>query len=229
MRYPQDTLPWSKVAVAGLVCLSLAIAGCQQLQASEDSTPSSATDVAQANAPVRVGSPAPDFTATDSNGNTVKLSDYKGKVVVLEWTNHDCPFVRKHYNSNNMQELQTEATSQDVAWLSIISSAPGKQGYVEAEKANELTASRNASPTAVLLDPEGSVGRLYSARTTPHLFVIDREGTLQYMGAIDDTPTADKADVETATNYVQPAIASVLSGEAVATAVTQPYGCSVKY
>ncbi|HKJ74417.1 MAG TPA: thioredoxin family protein [Alphaproteobacteria bacterium] len=177
----------------------------------------------------RIGQKAPDFAATDSYGNTVHLSDFKGKTVVLEWTNHQCPFVRKHYSTGNMQAHQKAATSEGVVWLSIISSAPGKQGYVTAEQANELTREREAAPTRVLLDPKGTIGHLYDARTTPDMYVIDAKGTLRYMGAIDDTPTANPDDLKTAQSYVTPAITAVLSGGKVDPAVTRPYGCSVKY
>lgn len=179
--------------------------------------------------PIRVGQPAPDFTGVDSNGKTHRLSDFKGKVVVLEWTNHQCPFVRKHYESGNMQKLQKQATGNGVVWLSVISSASGQEGYVNGTQANELTKSRGASPTAVLLDPDGKIGRLYSARTTPHIFVITSNGTLAYMGAIDSISSANKADIAKAKNYVSAALDKVLKGQQVDTTVTQPYGCSVKY
>lgn len=178
---------------------------------------------------VKIGAPAPNFTAVDSNGKNHNLSDFKGKTVVLEWTNHDCPFVKKHYETNNMQKLQKSATAQGVIWLSIISSAPGQQGFVNGAKANELTKSRNAAPTAVILDPDGKLGRLYGARTTPHMFVIAPNGNLAYMGAIDDKPSANKDDVATAKNFVAEALSAIKAGKPVATATTQPYGCSVKY
>ncbi len=177
----------------------------------------------------RVNEPAPDFTGVDSNGVSHTLSDYKGKVVVLEWTNHECPFVGKHYSSGNMQDLQAEATAKDVVWLSIVSSAPGQQGHVDGPEANAQTTRRDASPTAVILDPDGTIGRSYGARTTPHMYVIDSEGTLRYAGGIDNIPSADPADIASAENYVRPAIASLLSGESVEVATSQPYGCSVKY
>jgi hypothetical protein len=176
-----------------------------------------------------IGKPAPDFTATDSNGKTVKLSEQRGKIVVLEWTNHDCPFVKKHYGSGNMQALQREAGQQGIVWWSVISSAPGKQGNVTPQEANELTRSRQAAPSAVLLDPEGSIGKLYGARTTPHMYIIDPQGRLVYMGAIDDKPSTNLADVATATNYVRSALQALRQGQPVEPAVTQPYGCSVKY
>lgn len=180
-------------------------------------------------AAAQVGKPAPNFTGTDSNGKAVKLSDFKGKVVVLEWTNHDCPFVRKHYDTSNMQKLQQQATSKGVIWLSVISSAPGKQGAVSPAKANELTTSRKASPTAVILDPKGTIGQLYGARTTPHIYIIDKQGILQYNGALDSIPSADKADVPKATNYVSSALTNILAGRPANPATTTPYGCSVKY
>jgi len=187
------------------------------------------TDTISAATEVKIGAPAPNFTATDSNGKNHNLTDFKGKTVVLEWTNHDCPFVKKHYETNNMQKLQKSATSQGVIWLSIVSSAPGQQGFVNGAKANELTKSRNASPTAVILDPDGKIGKLYGARTTPHMFVIAPNGNLAYMGAIDDKPTANKDDVATAKNFVAEALTAIKAGKPVAVATTQPYGCSVKY
>ncbi|MBI1212770.1 MAG: redoxin domain-containing protein [Alphaproteobacteria bacterium] len=176
-----------------------------------------------------VGQPAPEFTAVDSNGASHSLADFKGKIVVLEWTNAECPYTRKHYDSGNMQKLQEDATHAGVVWLSIISSAPGKQGYVTGAEANQLTISRKAHPSAVLLDPAGAIGREYEARTTPQMFVIDRAGVLRYMGAIDDKPVASPASLAGARNYVRAALASVEAGKPVAVASTEPYGCSVKY
>lgn len=182
-----------------------------------------------ARATPEVGRPAPDFSAADSRGQVHRLADYRGRTVVLEWTNHDCPYVRKHYGSGNMQALQREAAGQGVVWLSVISSAPGKQGHVGGAEADRLTGGRNAAPKAVLLDPEGSVGRLYGAKTTPHMYVIDAKGTLVYMGGIDDRATADPADIAGARNYVRAALAEVKAGRPVTDAATRPYGCSVKY
>jgi peroxiredoxin len=176
-----------------------------------------------------IGQPAPEFTAADTKGVSHSLSDFRGKTVVLEWTNHDCPYVKKHYDTGNMQALQKDATSDGVVWLSVISSAPGKQGYLSAEEADAMTAKRDAAPTAVLLDPEGTVGKAYSARTTPHMFVIDPEGTLVYMGGIDDRPTSSKADVEGARNYVREALTALDSGQDVPQSTSRPYGCSIKY
>ncbi len=182
-----------------------------------------------ASAAPEVGKAAPGFTGTDTAGKTWSLAELKGKPVILEWTNHDCPYVVKHYESGNMQALQREATEAGYVWLSVISSAPGKQGHVSGEQAEELTETRNAAPTAVLLDGEGSIGKAYGARTTPHMFVIDQDGTLAYMGGIDDKATTKLADVEGSENYVRLAMADLASGQPVANAVTRPYGCSVKY
>jgi peroxiredoxin len=175
------------------------------------------------------GQPAPAFSAVDSKGQTHKLADFKGKVVVLEWTNHDCPYVQKHYSSANMQKLQKQAKDAGVVWLSVISSAPGEQGQVDGAKANELTASRGAAPTAVLLDPQGTIGKAYDARTTPHMYVIDARGVLRYAGGIDSVASTKPADIEKADPYFKTALESVLKGGEVAQAVTRPYGCSVKY
>jgi peroxiredoxin len=182
-----------------------------------------------ATAAVKVGEPAPGFTGIDSDGQTQRLSDYRGRTVVLEWTNHDCPYVRKHYSAGNMQRQQREATERGVVWLSVISSAPGKQGYVSPAEANRLTASREAHPSAVVLDERGDIGRLYGAVTTPHMYVIDEGGVLRYMGGIDSLPTSNPADIPKATQYVEVALQEVLSGQSVSTPVTRPYGCSVKY
>lgn len=177
----------------------------------------------------KVGEPAPAFTATDSRGESVQLADYRGKFVVLEWTNHECPFVRKHYESGNMQSLQKQATAEGAVWLSVISSAPGKQGQVDGKGADALTASRKAAPSAVLLDPPGAVGRLYEAKTTPHMFIVDPKGTLVYMGGIDSIPSADADDIAKARPYVKVALAEAMAGKPVSEAVTKPYGCAVKY
>ncbi len=178
----------------------------------------------------QINQPAPDFTGTDSNGDTFTLSeDAAGKRVILEWTNHDCPYVRKHYETENMQTLQQEAAERDTMWVTIISSAEGKQGHVSGQKANELTTSRNASPDLVLLDPGGDIGRLYDAKTTPHMFVIDEEGIVRYMGAIDDNSSSRKSTVENARNYVRAAMVELDAGTDVTDQVTTPYGCSVKY
>jgi peroxiredoxin len=180
-------------------------------------------------AAARVGEPAPGFTLPATTGGTASLEAYRGKVVVLEWTNHDCPYVRKHYESGNMQALQKETTGQGVVWLTIISSAPGEEGHVNPAQANALTAKRSAAPTAVLLDPPGTVGRMYGATNTPHMYVIDPAGKLVYAGAIDDRPTTRKGDIAGANNYVRAALQAVAAGQPVKTPVTRAYGCTVKY
>jgi peroxiredoxin len=180
-------------------------------------------------AAVQIGQSAPDFTAKDSKGNPVRLSQYHGKTVVLEWTNADCPYTRKHYTSGNMQSVQTLVQKTGVVWLTVISSAPGKQGYVDGPAADALTQSRGAAPTAVLLDSSGTVGRLYGAKTTPHMFVIDKNGALQYMGGIDSIATTDVSDIAHAEPYLKEAMLAVAQGSPVAHPVTRPYGCSIKY
>jgi len=177
----------------------------------------------------RVGEPAPDFTGVDTQGKTHRLADYRGKTVVLEWTNHDCPYVRKHYGAGNLQEQQREAAAQGVIWLSVISSAPGQQGHVSPAEADELTRSRKAAPHAVLLDPEGRIGRAYEAKTTPHMYIIDEAGKLVYLGGIDSLATADPADIPKATQYVRVALKERAAGQPISAPVTRPYGCSVKY
>ena len=177
----------------------------------------------------KVGEPAPAFTISATTGNSVSLADQRSKIVVLEWTNHDCPYVRKHYESGNMQTLQKEITGQGVVWLTVISSSPGTQGYVTSKQADELTSTRKASPTAVLLDPTGVAGRAYGATNTPHMYVIDKSGLLVYAGAIDDRPTTRRSDVQGAHNYVRAALDDVAAGRPVKTPVTRAYGCTVKY
>jgi len=184
---------------------------------------------AWAAAVAKVGEAAPGFTSTATTGKGVSLADQRGKIVVLEWTNHDCPYVRKHYESGNMQTLQKEITGQGVIWLTLISSSPGTQGYVTAKQADELTSTRKANPTAVLLDPSGMVGRAYGATNTPHMYVVDKSGLLVYAGAIDDRPTTRPSDVPGAHNYVRAALDDVAAGRPVKTPVTRAYGCTVKY
>jgi peroxiredoxin len=184
---------------------------------------------AAARAQATVGQPAPSFSAPDQTGATRSLDAYKGKWVVLEWVNHECPFVMKHYGSGNMQKTQAAAEAKGAVWLSVNSSAPGKQGAMDGKLATSLTSQKHATPTAVLLDPEGKVGRAYGAKTTPHMFVIDPKGTIVYAGAIDDKPSTDQADVPGATNFVLAALDEAMAGKPVSVASTQPYGCSVKY
>ena len=182
-----------------------------------------------ANAAAIVGRAAPGFELRDAAGETVRLDAYKGKYVVLEWVNFQCPFVGKHYGSGNMQELQKKYTGKGVAWLSICSSAPGKQGHVTGAEAKELVKEKDAAPSRFLLDPNGAVGKAYGAKTTPHMFVIDPKGRVVYNGAIDDKPSTRPADIATAKNYLVLALDAAMAGKKIATAATQPYGCSVKY
>lgn len=177
-----------------------------------------------------VGQTAPAFSVADCCGKKVSLSDYKGKFVVLEWTNHECPFVVKHYSSGNMQALQKEYTGKGVVWLSVISSAPGQQGYVkDMDQAMKLTEDRKASPTHVLVDSDGAVGKTYGAKTTPHMFVINPAGKVVYAGAIDDKKSTDSKDIASSKNYVKAALDEAMAGKPVTTASSTPYGCSVKY
>jgi peroxiredoxin len=178
---------------------------------------------------VEVGQPAPDFSLPDTNGQTRHLSQYKGKWVVLEWYQPDCPFVRKHYGSGNMQALQKEFTAKGVVWLSIDSSAPGEEGNYPADKLNQIASSQGVARTALLLDPDGKVGHAYGAKTTPDMYIINPEGKLVYEGAIDSKPTTLVADLKVATNYVKVALDDSMNGKSVPQTVTRPYGCSVKY
>ncbi len=184
---------------------------------------------APASEPAAVDTPAPAFTLRDANGGTHSLDEFQGKFVVLEWVNFDCPFVRKHYGSGAMQDLQRTMTARGIVWLSICSSAPGKQGYFEGDELKERIATEHSSPTAYLLDPEGTVGKLYNAKTTPHMFVIDPKGTLIYAGGIDNMATTDKGDIARATNYVTAALQEATAGKPVEVKTTRSYGCSVKY
>ncbi|HEV2556559.1 MAG TPA: thioredoxin family protein [Bosea sp. (in: a-proteobacteria)] len=184
---------------------------------------------ALAQSAARIGAPAPAFEAVDADGKTRKLSEFAGKTVILEWTNHDCPYVRKHYTSATMQTLQKDMAKEGVVWLSVISSPVGEQGHVDGARANELTRSRDAAPAAVLLDPNSKVARAYGATTTPHMYIIDGKGTLAYMGAIDDKPSASAASIEGAKSYVRQAVAELKAGKPVSEASTKAYGCAVKY
>jgi peroxiredoxin len=176
-----------------------------------------------------VGDPAPSFSVQGADGQTHSLDEYKGKYVVLEWLNHECPYVKKHYETGNMQSLQKDLTGQGIVWLSVISSTPGSQGHATAEAATEKAKTHGAAPTAILLDEKGEVGRAYEAKVTPHMFVIGPDGKLLYKGAIDDKPTFDKDTVADAKNYVRQAVAEAQAGKPVTEASTTPYGCSVKY
>ena len=180
---------------------------------------------------IETDSEAPNFELTDTYGNKVSLASFKGKKVVLEWTNHGCPFVAKHYKTKNMQSTQELAKSENVVWLSIISSAPGTQGFVSSEEANELTVSRNASPSHVLFDTSGEVGRIFEAKTTPHMYIIDKQGLMRYQGAIDDAGGRGfmSKDLLKAKNYVKEGLSKLLTDQEITSPVTKPYGCSVKY
>ncbi|MGE0046226.1 MAG: thioredoxin family protein [Hyphomonadaceae bacterium] len=182
-----------------------------------------------ADAAVETGAPAPNFTLRDAQGNTRTLAEFSGRTIVLEWTNRDCPYVRKHYNSGNMQRIQREATGDGAVWLTVLSSAPGEQGYLQGPAAAAHVQAVNAAPTAFLLDPEGTMGHAYGARTTPHMFIINPEGRVVYQGAIDDRPSANPRSLEGAHNYVEAALEDLAAGRAIRTAETQAYGCSVKY
>lgn len=183
----------------------------------------------QAQAAVETGAPAPNFSVHDASGATRTLAEFHGRTVVLEWTNNGCPYVRKHYDSGNMQTLQQEATAAGVVWLQVISSAPGEQGYLDGPGALARVQTDNAHPTATLLDPTGAMGHAYGARNTPHMFMINGEGRLVYQGAIDDHASARPSTIQGANNYVRAALADVAAGRPVAVAETTPYGCSVKY
>ena len=209
------TIARRRVFAFALYCAAALVAGC--------------ASVGSAAAQARLGAAAPAFTLTDSNGGVRSLAAFKGKTVVLEWTNHECPYVGKHYRGNNMQALQKKWTGKGVVWLSIISSAPGREGYVSPQQANKLTAERGAAPTAVLFDPSGKVGRAYGARATPHMYVISGEGLLVYMGGIDDQPSARLEDLKIARNFVDQALTEIAQGKPVSAGTSRAYGCSVKY
>jgi hypothetical protein len=176
-----------------------------------------------------VGQPAPDFVLKDAAGKTVKLSDYRGKVVVLEWTNPGCPFVRKHYDSGNMAVTQQDAVAKGAVWLSINSTEKGSYDYLEPAKLVAWQKERKVQPTATLMDEEGVAGKAYGARTTPHMYIVDPQGRLAYVGGIDSIPSANPADIPKAVNYVRQAIAETSAGKPVSAATTRPYGCSIKY
>lgn len=190
---------------------------------------SSLAAIGAAHAMPDIGAPAPDFEGATTSGETVTLEQFRGQKVILEWTNDGCPFVVKHYETGNMQATQAVANEAGVVWLTILSSAPGTQGHLAPEAADALTAERGATPDYTLIDAAGTIGRLYAARTTPQMVIIDEEGVLRYDGAIDDKPSADHATVDGARNYVLEALSALAAGEEIAEARTKPYGCSVKY
>ena len=172
---------------------------------------------------------APAFTLPGLDGKKISLKDFENKIVVLEWINHGCPFVVKHYKSKNMQMLQKKYKKKGIVWLSICSSAPGKQGDLSVEKWKQTNNAYGAEPTAVLLDPEGKVGRLYKAKTTPHMYIVDKNGVIRYEGAIDDKRSANPEHVKTSKNYVSMALDAMLAGKEISVKKSKPYGCSVKY
>jgi len=180
-------------------------------------------------ADAKIGAPAPAFTLPDIDGEAHSLGEFAGKTVVLEWTNHECPFVVKHYDGKNMPRQQADAVGDGVVWLVVNSSAPGKQGHVSADQARQIQADWNAAQTAYLFDTDGTVGRAYGAKTTPHMYIIDADGVLRYNGAIDSIPSANIADIEKADQFVALALAELADGKQVSRPLTQPYGCSVKY
>lgn len=186
-----------------------------------------AAPVALADAELNKAAPA--FSAVGADGKPVKLDAYKGKTVVLEWTNHECPYVKKHYESGNIPNLQKDAAGKGVVWLQVVSSAPGKQGHVDGATAQRLNASRKAAPAGIVLDPDGKIGKMYGAKTTPHIFIVNAAGQLVYKGGIDSIPTTDKDDLAKAENYVTAALTAISANKPVAKANTQPYGCAVKY
>jgi hypothetical protein len=176
-----------------------------------------------------VGQPAPTFSGTAVEGGTLNLADLRGKTVILEWTNHECPFVKKHYESGNIPKVQKQAVDQGIVWLQVISSAPDKEGFVDAATAKKLNQERGAVPANTVLDPSGAIGKLYGATNTPQLFIIDPKGILLYKGGIDSIPSADKDDIASAENYIDSALKELAAGKPISKAVTKPYGCTVKY
>lgn len=205
---------------ATLTLAAVALSACAASDA--DAAPDAAAAAA-------VDKPAPAFTLVDSAGRKRSLAEFKGKTVVLEWTNHGCPFVKKHYGSGNMQAQQRAATGDGIVWLTINSSAPGQQGHVDGAGAEKVRRDARAVQTAYLLDPDGTVGRRYGAKTTPHMYIVDPTGVLRYAGAIDSIPSSDTDDIAQATKYVPQALAELAAGKPVSVKVTRPYGCSVKY
>ncbi len=187
------------------------------------------TAISQVQAAAEIGQAAPAFSLKDTAGKTHSLKDYKGKVVVLEWLNFDCPFVEKHYGAGNMQKLQAAAVANDTIWLSVASSAKGKEGYYDAKGLTERNTKHQGKQTAILFDTDGKIGKAYGAKTTPHMYVIDKEGKLVYRGAIDDKASAEQEDIPGAKNYVTAALEDLRAGRKVANADTKPYGCGVKY
>ena len=229
-RAPDPFLPRPLAMRCSLFALALLLAACQPAEPEPAAAPDTAPATAQATpGNVRPGTMAPDFTLPATDGTDYTLADLQGRTVVLEWLNYDCPYVGKHYGAGAMQALQERYTGDDVVWLSVVSSAPGEQGHFEPAAMDARTAQEGGRGTAVLLDPAGDVGRLYGAKTTPHMFVIAPDGRVAYNGAIDDQPVTNPASLDGATNYVVGAVAALAAGRAADPARTEPYGCSVKY
>ncbi|MGE4313429.1 MAG: redoxin family protein [Pseudobdellovibrionaceae bacterium] len=216
------------LTLAALAAVPVGLYASTQLMPSAQANPAE-TAASETVAP-KIGAAAPEFSGVDIlSGHDVDLAGLKGKIVVLEWSNHQCPFVRKHYDSQNMQKLQKELAGDDLAWITIVSSAEGKEGFVNAEEGKKIVEDEGAAPTYKLLDPTGEIGHKYGASATPHMFVIDKDGNLAYQGAIDDNPSPRESAVEGAHNYVRAAVEALRDGKAVETNTTQPYGCGVKY
>ncbi|MDZ4724357.1 MAG: thioredoxin family protein [candidate division Zixibacteria bacterium] len=215
---------FATLGLAALLSSGIVIAGDDKKEAAPAVAIATETAVLAA-----IDKPAPGFTLTDVNGKKHSLADFKGKTVVLEWTNYDCPFVKKFYGSNTMQKIQDAYTKKGVVWLSVCSSAPSKEGYFETAALKTRMSDAKAAPTAYLVDADGTVGKMYGAKTTPHMFVIGAEGNLVYAGGIDDKKSVDPADIATAKNYVVAALDAVIAGKAVETKTSAPYGCGVKY
>ena len=209
-----------KAPLLAVVTFAVAMIGCG---------PGVNIDAIAAAATAKVGQPAPVFELVDSTGKSRSLKEFAGKTVVLEWNNPDCPFVKKHYGAGNMQSQQRAATAAGVVWLTVNSSAPGKQGHMDGAEAEETRGEVKSAQTAYLLDPQGSVGRAYGAMTTPHMYIIDPAGVLRYAGAIDSHQSADEGDIAAATQYVPQALAELAAGKPVSVTLTRPYGCDVKY
>ena len=216
------------LGIGGIAVVVGALAADAVLDAQSDGL-----TAAELSAAPKVGEPAPAFTAVDTRGGSHSLEAYRGKWVVLEWVNHECPYTKKHYKSVDGKPGNTQAMQRDyakrVVWLSVVSSAPGKQGFTSAKQADELTREKGASPAALIRDTTGTLGRLYGARTTPQYAIIDPEGVLRYSGAVDSRPSPSVGDIPTSTNYVRAALDAALAGNPIAVAQTQPYGCDVKY
>jgi peroxiredoxin len=216
-------------ATLGFLCLGLAMVACSGSDTHGEAQSGSSQAQAVSDEPATVGQAAPDFTLTSVAGNEHSLSEFGGKYVVLEWINFDCPFVKKHYHSGNMPMLQEQYRKQGVVWLTICSSAPGKQGYFEGEELTSRIEAENWKGNAYLIDDDGTVGRLYGAETTPHMYIIDTEGQLVYAGAIDSNPSVKPEDIPESQNYVVAAFDNLMAGQQVGTKTTKAYGCSVKY